>query len=82
MTLVDAFLHLLQPATFLLVIGGVLLGLIVGVLPGISAGMLMALTLPFTYRMESVDAVILLIAQFVGPGGSRRCLAGSLRHRV
>jgi putative tricarboxylic transport membrane protein len=66
MGLADAFLHLLQPATFLLVVGGVLLGLAVGVLPGITAGMLMALTLPFTYRMESVDAVVLLVAQFVG----------------
>lgn len=66
MGLADAFLHLLQPATFLLIVGGVLLGLAVGVLPGITAGMLMALTLPFTYRMESVDAVVLLVAQFVG----------------
>ena len=35
-------------------------------LPGITAGMLMALTLPFTYHMSSVDAVSLLIAMFVG----------------
>jgi putative tricarboxylic transport membrane protein len=66
MGLADAFLHLFQPATFLLIVGGVLLGLAVGVLPGITAGMLMALTLPFTYRMESIDAVVLLVAQFVG----------------
>jgi putative tricarboxylic transport membrane protein len=66
MTLADAFLQLFQPSMFLLVVGGVLLGLAVGVLPGITAGMLMALTLPFTYRMESVDAVVLLVSQFVG----------------
>jgi putative tricarboxylic transport membrane protein len=66
MGLADAFVNLLQPGSFLLVVGGVLLGLAVGVLPGISAAMLMALTLPFTYRMDSVDAVVLLVAQFVG----------------
>lgn len=66
MTLADAFLHLLQPATFIVVVLGVLLGLAVGVLPGITGGMLMALTLPFTYYMTSENAVILLVSQFVG----------------
>ncbi len=47
-------------------VAGVALGVSVGVLPGITAGMLMALTLPFTYHMSSVDAVSLLIAMFVG----------------
>jgi putative tricarboxylic transport membrane protein len=65
-TLFDAFLHLANPATFGIVVVGVLLGLCVGVLPGITGGMLMALTLPFTYYMGSQDAVILLVSQFVG----------------
>lgn len=66
MTLGDAFLNLLAPTQLAILVGGVLMGIAVGVLPGITAGMLMALTLPFTYYMTSVDAVILLVAMFVG----------------
>lgn len=66
MTLTDAFIHLLTLKAFLVMIGGVALGVSVGVLPGITTGMLMALTLPFTYHMSSVDAVTLLIAMFIG----------------
>jgi len=65
-TLVDAFLHLLSPLPFAIMTGGVLIGIAVGVMPGITAGMLMALALPFTYGMKSVDAIIMLVAMFVG----------------
>jgi len=66
MTLLDAFQHLIEPAPFLLMMIGVTVGIAVGVMPGITAGMLMALTLPFTYAMAPVDAIILLISMFVG----------------
>jgi putative tricarboxylic transport membrane protein len=66
MTLGAAFLHLLEPSTFALLTGGVLLGIAIGVLPGINTGTLMVLVLPFTFTMQSVDAVVLLIALFVG----------------
>lgn len=66
MTLLDSFLHLMEPAPFLLMMIGVIVGIAVGVMPGITAGMLMALTLPFTYAMAPVDAIILLISMFVG----------------
>jgi putative tricarboxylic transport membrane protein len=65
-TLAEAFLNLLTPASMLIVTAGVGLGVSVGVLPGITVGTLMALTLPFTYHMSSVNAVMLLIAMFVG----------------
>jgi putative tricarboxylic transport membrane protein len=65
-TLADAFLHLFTLKAFAVMVGGVALGVSVGVLPGITAGTLMALTLPFTYQMSSVEAVSLLIAMFVG----------------
>jgi putative tricarboxylic transport membrane protein len=65
-TLADAFLYLLQPTAFAIMAGGVLIGIAVGVMPGITAGMLMALALPFTYGMKSVDAIIMLVAMFVG----------------
>jgi putative tricarboxylic transport membrane protein len=65
-TLADAFLNLMAPATLALMLGGVVIGIAVGVMPGITAGMLMALTLPFTYKMASVDAIVLLVSMFVG----------------
>ena len=66
MTLADAFLHLATPGPFLIMMLGVTIGIAVGVMPGITAGMLMALTLPFTYSMAPVDAIVLLISMFVG----------------
>lgn len=66
MTLLDAFLHLAQPGSMLILCLGVFLGIAIGVLPGINTGTLMVLVLPFTFTMPSVDAVILLIAIFVG----------------
>ncbi|MBL8700855.1 MAG: tripartite tricarboxylate transporter permease [Alphaproteobacteria bacterium] len=64
--MLDAFVHLFTLKPLLIMVGGVLLGIAVGVLPGITAGMLLALTLPFTYHMTSINAVILMIAMFVG----------------
>jgi putative tricarboxylic transport membrane protein len=66
MTLIEAFAQLFTLNGFVIMLAGVALGVSVGVLPGITAGMLMALTLPFTYHMSSVNAVSLLIAMFVG----------------
>lgn len=66
MTLAESFANLFHLTPLLILIGGVLLGIAVGVLPGVTAGMLMALTLPFTYYMTSTNAVILLVAMFVG----------------
>jgi putative tricarboxylic transport membrane protein len=65
-TLIDAFLHLLSPGPMTIMFVGVTIGIAVGVMPGITAGMLMALTLPFTYSMAPVDAIVLLISMFVG----------------
>jgi putative tricarboxylic transport membrane protein len=64
--MIDAFVQLLQPWSLLLMCGGVFLGIVIGVLPGINAGTLLVLILPFTFTMASVDAVVLLIAAFVG----------------
>ena len=66
MELGAAFLNLLTPAPFALLMAGLLLGIFVGALPGMTGGMLLALTLPFTYYMTSANAVTLLIAMYVG----------------
>jgi putative tricarboxylic transport membrane protein len=66
MELGAAFLNLMAPAPFALLMAGLLLGIFVGALPGMTGGMLLALTLPFTYYMTSANAVTLLIAMYVG----------------
>jgi len=66
MTLDAAILSLLTPVPFLLLMTGLMLGIFVGALPGMTGGMLMALTLPFTYYMSSTNAVVILVAMYVG----------------
>jgi putative tricarboxylic transport membrane protein len=50
----------------LLLLVGTFLGIVVGALPGLTGGALLALSLPFTYRMSSVDGVILMTSMYVG----------------
>lgn len=45
---------------------GVVTGVIVGAIPGLTASMLIALTLPFTFSMNAIDAISLLVAMYVG----------------
>ena len=53
-----------EPMTFLVL--GTALGVVVGAIPGLTASMLIALTLPMTFHMSSVNAVTLLIGEYVG----------------
>ncbi len=59
------------PAVFAAV-GGVAWGILGGALPGISPSITMALLLPFTFAMQPVVALILLVSTYVGAeyGGS------------
>jgi putative tricarboxylic transport membrane protein len=66
MDLGQAFLDLLAPGPLGLLLVGTLLGIVVGALPGLTGGALLALSLPFTYRMTSVDGVILMTSMYVG----------------
>jgi len=45
---------------------GTILGIVVGAIPGLTGAMLIALTLPLTYYMSAVNALILLISMYVG----------------
>lgn len=56
----DGFLMLLQPVTFLYLVGGFLLGLIFGAIPGLTATLAIALLLPFTFSMEVVNALVMV----------------------
>ena len=57
---------LFSPLPFALCALGVFLGITVGAIPGLTGAMLIALTLPLTFYMEPVNAIILLVAMYVG----------------
>ncbi|MBL8653009.1 MAG: tripartite tricarboxylate transporter permease, partial [Alphaproteobacteria bacterium] len=66
MDLAQAFLHVLSPSPLMLLLLGTFMGIVVGALPGLTGGALLALSLPFTYRMASADGVILMTSIYVG----------------
>lgn len=59
-------------AIFPVLIFGVLGGIILGALPGLTATMGVAILLPFTFGMESIAAMVMLIGVYIGGiyGGS------------
>jgi putative tricarboxylic transport membrane protein len=57
---------LLTPWPFFLTLLGTALGITVGAIPGLTGAMLIALTLPLTFYMQPVHAVILLVSMYVG----------------
>ena len=66
MTLGAALLHLLTPWPLFLTLLGTALGIVVGAIPGLTGAMLIALTLPITYKMAPLDAMNLLVAMYTG----------------
>ena len=51
-----------EPATFLMLFVGIILGTIFGALPGVSATMAVTLGIPFTYSMDPVRSIAFLVA--------------------
>ncbi|MEZ5862752.1 MAG: tripartite tricarboxylate transporter permease [Geminicoccaceae bacterium] len=64
--LLPAIVAVLAPTPFALILIGVALGIVIGSIPGLTGAMLIALTLPLTFYMESINALILLVAMYVG----------------
>ncbi|MBS9722075.1 tripartite tricarboxylate transporter permease [Tianweitania sp. BSSL-BM11] len=64
--MLDALLVLFQVDNLLFLLCGTALGIVVGAIPGLTASMLIALTLPLTFHMDPVNAVTLLIGEYVG----------------
>lgn len=62
----SAFLYVLHPWPAFLVAVGAVLGILVGAIPGLTGAMLIALTLPLTFAMTGVDAMVLLVSMYVG----------------
>src|SRR6056297_1195944 len=65
-SLIDSFALILAPLAFFMLFLGTFLGVTVGAVPGLSGSMLIALTLPLTYYMTPLNAVLLLIGMYVG----------------
>lgn len=66
MALLGGFATIFNLQTILLMIVGTFGGLVVGALPGLSAFTALAVMLPFTYGMSSVDGICFLVAVYVG----------------
>ena len=56
-----AFTQLLQPISLALLVGGIVLGLVIGILPGLGPPIAIALALPFTFHLDPVPSMVLLL---------------------
>lgn len=74
--LVNALLGLMTPQILFSVFWATFLGIIVGMLPGLTATMGIALLTGLTFQWESANAIVILIAMYVGAiyGGSRSAI--------
>jgi putative tricarboxylic transport membrane protein len=63
---------LLDPLAIFLLVLGVLVGVVVGAIPGLSATLAVALLIPFTFNLELMPALSMLLGVFFGAvyGGS------------
>lgn len=61
-----SFANLLTPWPMFFITLGVTVGIVVGAIPGLSGAMVIALTLPLTFFMDSTHALILLVSMYVG----------------
>lgn len=63
--LLQGFVTLAAPETFLYLIGGFLMGLLFGAIPGLTATLAIALLLPFTFAMDLTNALVMVMAIFM-----------------
>lgn len=72
-----ALSNIFEPFTLLMLFGGIILGLVIGVLPGLGPPIAIALALPFTFYMDAVPSLILLLAIYNAAiyGGSISAIA-------
>lgn len=65
-------LQLFQPLNLTVCAIGVFIGLLIGALPGLGTTLAIALVLPFTYKLEPLTAILLLLCVYQGAeyGGS------------
>ena len=75
--LYTAFGLLAEPIALALLLAGIVLGLIIGILPGLGPPIAIALALPFTFYLETVPSMILLLGIYSAAiyGGSISAIA-------
>ena len=75
--LISAIGLLADPWTMLLLVLGIVLGLVIGILPGLGPPIAIALALPFTFYMETVPSMVLLLGIYSAAiyGGSISAIA-------
>lgn len=72
-----AITQLAQPISLVLLVAGIALGLVIGILPGLGPPIAIALALPFTFHLETVPSLILLLGIYSAAiyGGSISAIA-------
>ncbi|MEO9825355.1 MAG: tripartite tricarboxylate transporter permease [Paracoccaceae bacterium] len=75
--LISAFGLLADPLTMLLLVVGIVIGLIIGILPGLGPPIAIALALPFTFYLDPVPSMVLLLGIYSAAiyGGSISAIA-------
>ncbi|MBT9386259.1 tripartite tricarboxylate transporter permease [Pseudooceanicola sp. CBS1P-1] len=74
--MIHAFIDLVHPLTFVIILGASILGVILGAIPGLSGGLGVALLLPVTFGMEAATGLAMLVAIWVG--GVSGAMVGSI----
>ena len=75
--LVSAIGLLMDPFTLTLLVFGIVVGLVIGILPGLGPPIAIALALPFTFYMDAVPSMVLLLGIYSAAiyGGSISAIA-------
>jgi putative tricarboxylic transport membrane protein len=71
-----AYLSFMNPLTLAYGLGGAFVGIVMGILPGLSATLAIALLTTLTIKLQTNDAILVLICSYVGAlyGGSRTAI--------
>jgi putative tricarboxylic transport membrane protein len=72
-----ALSQLAQPVSLVLLVCGIVLGLVIGILPGLGPPIAIALALPFTFHLDTVPSLVLLLGIYSAAiyGGSISAIA-------
>lgn len=63
--LLIGFWTVLQPVNIVMLLIGMVLGMIIGILPGVGGPMGVALLIPFTFTMEPIQGILIMVALYV-----------------
>lgn len=70
--LIDGFGQVLQWQNLIVLALGIILGMVLGAVPGLTSAMAIALIIPFTYALDPVTSIVMLLGAYKGGiyGGS------------